>query len=174
MQKGWKRFHHFTYQKIIPLFYQVSFTSISCQYSNANGFFCCTIEKVGDLELGSQIYCLKNFILIRYNQLSLAISWNIALDANLLIETMMASNSNTMLNNNISPIRITHSDRVSFSYPTSDVLGSHTRDDLDSYLCLVRRKIQEKYATIRDLIIGIIKQHTTTLRHVVQFPWDLL
>ena len=112
--------------------------------------------------------------MIRYSQLTTTIPLSIVLDVDLLSETMMASNSNTMLNSNTSPIRITHSDRVSFSYPTSDVLGSHTRDDLDSYLCLVRRKIQEKYATIRDLIIGIIKQHTTTLRHVVQFPWDLL
>ena len=54
----------------------------------------------------------------------------------------------------IPPVNIIHSERVAWRFPTSDVIGSHLRDDLDSYLSLVRRKIQEKYATTRDLIIG--------------------
>jgi hypothetical protein len=46
-------------------------------------------------------------------------------------------------------------DRVAWRFPTSDVYGSHSRSDLESYITLVRRKIQEKYFTVRDLIIGI-------------------
>ena len=51
-------------------------------------------------------------------------------------------------------VNIIPSERVAWRFPTSDVIGSHLRDDLESYLSLVRRKVQEKYATTRDLIIG--------------------
>jgi hypothetical protein len=67
---------------------------------------------------------------------------------------MAATNSNSNSVNKIFPSSINHSDRVAWRFPTSDVIGSHLRDDLDSYLALVRRKIQEKYGTTRDLIIG--------------------
>ena len=69
---------------------------------------------------------------------------------------MIASTAKSVANNKILPVSVTHSDRVAWRFPTSDVIGSHLRDDLDSYLSLVRRKIQEKYATTRDLIIGIV------------------
>ena len=45
--------------------------------------------------------------------------------------------------------------RVAFYYPASAVLGSHFHTDLDNYLALVRRKVQEKFATTVELITHI-------------------
>lgn len=45
--------------------------------------------------------------------------------------------------------------RVAFFYPASAVLGSHVHTDLDNYLALVRRKVQEKFATTVELITHI-------------------
>jgi hypothetical protein len=61
----------------------------------------------------------------------------------------------TSANNHVFGGHVKNADRVAWRFPTSDVIGSHSRLDLDSYINLVRRKIQEKYFTVRDLIIGI-------------------
>jgi hypothetical protein len=53
------------------------------------------------------------------------------------------------------PNHISHAERVAWSFPTSDVIGSHSRNDVESCLSLVRRKIQEKYANVRELIVGM-------------------
>jgi Ca2+-binding EF-hand superfamily protein len=49
----------------------------------------------------------------------------------------------------------TMAERVVWMSRTSDVLGSHMKTDLESYLTLIRRKIQEKCATTADLITQI-------------------
>ena len=49
----------------------------------------------------------------------------------------------------------TTAERVVWMTRTSDVLGSHHQTDLDSYLTLIRRKIQEKCATTQELIYQI-------------------
>ncbi len=49
----------------------------------------------------------------------------------------------------------TEAERVVWMSRTSDVLGSHMKTDLESYLTLIRRKIQEKCATTADLITQI-------------------
>ncbi len=49
----------------------------------------------------------------------------------------------------------TTAERVVWMSRTSDVFGSHLKTDLDSYLTLIRRKIQEKCATTMELITQI-------------------
>ena len=49
---------------------------------------------------------------------------------------------------------------------TSDIFGSHNRTDLDSYLALIRRKIQEKCATTQDLIQQIRRNKIGDSGHV--------
>lgn len=49
----------------------------------------------------------------------------------------------------------TSAERVVWMSRTSDVHGSHIKTDLDSYLALIRRKIQEKCATTVELITQI-------------------
>lgn len=48
-------------------------------------------------------------------------------------------------------------ERVVWMSRTSDVIGSHIKKDLDSYLTLIRRKIQEKCSTTQELINQIRK-----------------
>jgi hypothetical protein len=58
-----------------------------------------------------------------------------------------------------SPLRLpadkSASNRVTFFSRTSDIHGSFNNPDLEDYLSLVRRKVQEKCATIQDLIYHI-------------------
>ena len=49
----------------------------------------------------------------------------------------------------------TTAERVVWMSRTSDVLGSHMKTDLESYLTLIRRKIQEKVSTTAELITQI-------------------
>jgi hypothetical protein len=42
---------------------------------------------------------------------------------------------------------VTKAERVTWMSKTSDIVGSHLKTDLDSYLTLIRRKIQEKCET---------------------------
>lgn len=49
---------------------------------------------------------------------------------------------------------------------TSDIFGGHIRKDLDSYLALIRRKIQEKCATTQDLIQSIRRNKIGDSGHV--------
>jgi hypothetical protein len=46
----------------------------------------------------------------------------------------------------------TAAERVVWMTKTSDVVGSHTKTDLDAILTLIRRRIQEKCATTHELI----------------------
>lgn len=48
-------------------------------------------------------------------------------------------------------------ERVVWMSRTSDVIGSHIKKDMDSYLTLIRRKIQEKCSTTQELINQIRK-----------------
>jgi hypothetical protein len=52
------------------------------------------------------------------------------------------------------PGQYSHAERVAWRASTSDVIGSHTKQDVDGYLSSVRRKIQEKFANVQDLILG--------------------
>jgi Ca2+-binding EF-hand superfamily protein len=47
---------------------------------------------------------------------------------------------------------VTKAERVTWMSKTSDIVGSHLKTDLDSYLTLIRRKIQEKCETTHELI----------------------
>lgn len=51
----------------------------------------------------------------------------------------------------------TKAERVVWMSRTSDVIGSHLKKDMDSYLTLIRRKIQEKCSTTQELINQIRK-----------------
>ncbi len=59
---------------------------------------------------------------------------------------------------------------------TSDQFGSHERKDLDSYLTLIRRKIQEKCATTQDLIQQIRRNKIGESGHVTpnEFRYTLI
>src|SRR5690349_5580851 len=48
-------------------------------------------------------------------------------------------------------------ERVVWMTRTSDIIGSHLRKDMESYLTLIRRKIQEKCSTTQELITQIRK-----------------
>ena len=61
-------------------------------------------------------------------------------------------------------------DRVAWRMRADNGTVSHARDELDSSLQLVRRKLQEKYATLRELKIGmssIKKQQSCRTLHVI-------
>lgn len=66
--------------------------------------------------------------------------------------------------------------RISFYYTTSDSIGGHERHDLDSYLALVRRKVQEKFATTLELITHIRKNRNSAAGHVTpnEFRYTLI
>ena len=66
--------------------------------------------------------------------------------------------------------------RVAFFYPASAVLGSHVHNDLDSYLALVRRKVQEKFATTVELITHIRRHRSGENGHVtpIEFRYTLI
>ena len=66
--------------------------------------------------------------------------------------------------------------RVAFFYPASAVLGSHVHNDLDSYLALVRRKVQEKFATTVELITHIRRHRSSENGHVTpnEFRYTLI
>ena len=66
--------------------------------------------------------------------------------------------------------------RVAFYYPASAVFGSHVHTDLDSYLALVRRKVQEKFATTVELITHIRRHRSGDNVHVTpnEFRYTLI
>lgn len=57
-------------------------------------------------------------------------------------------------------------ERIIWMSRTSDVLGAHVKTDLDSYLTLVRRKVQEKFSSKQDLINHIRRIRMTDKIHV--------
>ena len=59
---------------------------------------------------------------------------------------------------------------------TSDIFGGHIRKDLDSYLALIRRKIQEKCGTTQELIQQIRRNKIGESGHVTpnEFRYTLI
>jgi Ca2+-binding EF-hand superfamily protein len=59
---------------------------------------------------------------------------------------------------------------------TSDIVGSHEKKDLDAYLTLIRRKIQEKVGTTQDLIQQIRRNKIGDSGHVTpnEFRFTLI
>ena len=59
---------------------------------------------------------------------------------------------------------------------TSDIVGAHMRKDLESYLALIRRKIQEKVGTTQDLIQQIRRNKIGDSGHVTpnEFRFTLI
>ncbi|RYY83156.1 hypothetical protein EON63_11880 [archaeon] len=70
----------------------------------------------------------------------------------------------------------TVAERVSWMSRTSDIFGSHMRTDLESYLTLIRRKIQEKCATTAELISQIRRFKIGESAHVTpnEFRYTLI
>jgi len=70
----------------------------------------------------------------------------------------------------------TVAERVVWMSRTSDVHGSHLKTDLDSYLTLIRRKIQEKCATTMELITQIRRNKIGESGHVTpnEFRFTLI
>ncbi|KAJ1400533.1 hypothetical protein B484DRAFT_242118 [Ochromonadaceae sp. CCMP2298] len=70
----------------------------------------------------------------------------------------------------------TVAERVVWMSRTSDVHGSHLKTDLDSYLSLIRRKIQEKCATTMELITQIRRNKIGESGHVTpnEFRFTLI
>lgn len=70
----------------------------------------------------------------------------------------------------------TVAERVAWFERTSDIFGSHGRTDLDSYLSLIRRKIQEKCATTVELIYQIRRNKISDSSHVTpnEFRFTLI
>lgn len=70
----------------------------------------------------------------------------------------------------------TTAERVVWMTRTSDVLGSHLRTDLESYLTLIRRKIQEKCSTTAELITQIRRYKVGESGHVTpnEFRFTLI
>ena len=56
---------------------------------------------------------------------------------------------------------MTTAERVAWFERTSDSFGYHTRTDVDSYLALVRRRVQEKCNTTNELIQMIRRNKCT-------------
>jgi hypothetical protein len=50
---------------------------------------------------------------------------------------------------------VVHADRIMFTATTSEVFGSFTKDDLESQLALIRRKVQEKCSSIQELMAQV-------------------
>jgi len=67
-------------------------------------------------------------------------------------------------------------ERVVWMSRTSDVLGSHIHNDLESYLTLIRRKIQEKCSSTQDLIYHIRRNKISDKIHVTpnEFRYTLI
>ena len=65
---------------------------------------------------------------------------------------------------------------VGFFSRTSDIVGSHVKKDLDAYLSLIRRKIQEKCGTTQDLIQQIRRNKIGDSGHVTpnEFRYTLI
>jgi len=70
----------------------------------------------------------------------------------------------------------TVAERVAWMSRTSDVFGSHLNTDLESYLTLIRRKVQEKCATTQDLIYQIRRNKVGDSAHVTpnEFRFTLI
>ena len=59
---------------------------------------------------------------------------------------------------------------------TSDIHGQFTKTDIDSYLALIRRKVQEKCNTVQDLMMCIRMNKTNNSNHVTpnEFRYTLI
>lgn len=70
----------------------------------------------------------------------------------------------------------TVAERVVWMSRTSDVHGSHLKTDLDSYMALIRRKIQEKCSTTAELITQIRRNKIGESGHVTpnEFRFTLI
>lgn len=70
----------------------------------------------------------------------------------------------------------TVAERVVWMTRTSDVHGSHLKTDLDSYMALIRRKIQEKCSTTAELITQIRRNKIGESGHVTpnEFRFTLI
>ena len=70
----------------------------------------------------------------------------------------------------------TTAERVTWMSRTSDIVGSHLKTDIESYLSLIRRKIQEKCATTQDLIYQIRRNKIGEGGHVTpnEFRYTLI
>mmetsp|Transcript_6973 Transcript_6973/g.11634 ORF Transcript_6973/g.11634 Transcript_6973/m.11634 type:complete len:796 (-) Transcript_6973:352-2739(-) len=70
----------------------------------------------------------------------------------------------------------TVAERVVWMSRTSDIHGSHLKTDLDSYLALIRRKIQEKCSTTMELITQIRRNKIGESGHVTpnEFRFTLI
>jgi Ca2+-binding EF-hand superfamily protein len=70
----------------------------------------------------------------------------------------------------------TVAERIVWMERTSDVVGSYMRDDLESYLALIRRKIQEKCSTTAELINQIRRNKIGDSVHVTpnEFRFTLI
>lgn len=70
----------------------------------------------------------------------------------------------------------TVAERVAWFSRTSDIHGSHLKTDLDSYLALIRRKIQEKCSTTVELITQIRRNKIGDSGHVTpnEFRFTLI
>ncbi len=70
----------------------------------------------------------------------------------------------------------TTAERVVWMSRTSDVFGSHLKTDMDSYLTLIRRKIQEKCATTVELMTTIRRMKIGESGHVTpnEFRFTLI
>lgn len=66
--------------------------------------------------------------------------------------------------------------RITWMSRTSDIVGSHMNTDLDSYLTLIRRKIQEKMSTTVELITQIRRFKVGETSHVTpnEFRYTLI
>eukprot|EP01038_Epipyxis_sp_PR26KG_P007978 gene7978-10818_t len=70
----------------------------------------------------------------------------------------------------------TVAERAVWMTRTSDVVGSHFNTDLDSYLTLIRRKVQEKMSTTMELITQIRRFKVSDSAHVTpnEFRFTLI
>ena len=70
----------------------------------------------------------------------------------------------------------TSAERCTFFSRTSDIVGSHLHSDMESYLSLIRRKIQEKVSTTQDLIYQIRRTKVGESGHVTpnEFRFTLI
>lgn len=70
----------------------------------------------------------------------------------------------------------TVAERVAWMSRTSDIFGSYMKTDMESYLSLIRRKIQEKCSTTQDLIYQIRRTKVGESAHVTpnEFRFTLI
>jgi Ca2+-binding EF-hand superfamily protein len=81
----------------------------------------------------------------------------------------------THSNTHLSPSNV-RAKRAKWMTRTSDILGQFTKTDIDSYLSLIRRKVQEKCNTIQDLMQHIRMNKINNGNHVTpnEFRYTLI